>query len=266
VTATRASGKREGWEGWDEYAPFYDWENARTIGRRDVRFWQQLASRTRGPVLELGCGTGRVAVPVARGGTQVVGVDRSEPMLQRARQRARRARVSSRVSLVRGDIRILPFARPTPFGLVMAPYGILQSLLAERDLTATLNAVAGVLRPGGVFGIDLVADLPNWQEYRGERRLAGWRQGRRAYVTLTESVRQDRRRGLTIFEQEYVERRGRNRVARRFDLTFRTVSVPQMTARLERAGFTVSAVLGDYDGSPWDARAEVWLILAERCR
>jgi hypothetical protein len=94
--------------------------------------------------------------------------------------------------------------------------------------------------------------------------LTGWRQGRRSHVTLIESVRQDPRRGLTIFEQEYIERRGRERVARRFDLTFRTVSVPQMTARLERAGFAVSAVLGDYDGSPWDRRAEVWLILAER--
>jgi SAM-dependent methyltransferase len=258
------SRRKEGWEGWDQYAPFYDWENARTIGRRDVQFWQQLAGRSRGPVLELGCGTGRVAVPVARTGAQVIGVDRSGPMLRRARQRARRARVAGHLSLVRGDIRLLPFARPGPFGLVMAPYGILQSLLADRDLTATLNAVASVLRPGGLFGIDLVADLPNWQEYRGERRLTGWRNGRRSHVTLIESVRQDRRRGLTIFEQEYIERRGRDRVARRFDLTFRTVSVPQMTARLERAGFAVSAVLGDYDGSPWDKRAEVWLILAER--
>jgi SAM-dependent methyltransferase len=265
VTSERAK-VREGWEGWDEYAPFYDWENARTIGRRDVRFWQQLAARIEGPVLELGCGTGRIAVPVARSGVHVVGVDRSAPMLARARQRARRARVAGRLSLVRGDIRALPFARPATFGLVMAPYGILQSLLADRDLTAALDAAAGVLRPGGVFGIDLVADLPDWQEYRGRRRLSGWRQGRRAHVTLIESVRQDRRRRLTVFEQEYVERRGRQRVSRHFDLTFRTVSVPQMTARLERSGFRVTAVLGGYDGAAWDPRAEVWLIMAERLR
>ena len=257
-------GVREGWEGWDDYAPFYDWENARTIGRRDVGFWRQLASRVRGPVLELGCGTGRLAIPMAREGVAVVGVDRSGPMLARARQRARRARVSSRLSLVRADIRSLPFSRPSPFGLVMAPYGILQSLLVDRDLTAALKAVGDVLRPGSVFGIDLVADLPGWKEYSRERRLAGWRQGRRAHVTLIESVRQDRGRGLTVFEQEYIERRGRTRVSRRFDLAFRTVSVPQMAARLEHAGFRVAAVLGDYDGAAWDPRAEVWLILAER--
>ena len=254
----------EGWEGWDDYSAFYDWENARTIGRRDVPFWRALATRVAAPVLELGCGTGRIAVPLGRAGLPVVGLDRSVPMLARARQRVRRGRLQKTVRLVRGDIRVLPFPTASPFGLVMAPYGMLQSLLRERDLTATLQAVARVLRPGALFGIDLVADLPNWSEYRREVRLSGWRPGRRVHVTLVESVRQDRRRGLTIFEQEYTERRGRTAESKRFDLAFRTVSVPQMLRRVERAGFRVQAVLGDYDGAAWDPRADVWLIVAER--
>lgn len=49
-----------------------------------------------------------------------------------------------------------------------------------------------------------------------------------------------------------------------FSLAFRTVSVEEMSARLERHGFLVSAVLGDYLGGPWDPRADVWLILATR--
>ncbi len=254
----------EGWEGWDAYSPFYDWENARTIGRRDVPFWRDLAKRVARPVLELGCGTGRLAVPLGRAGVPVVGIDRSTPMLARARQRVRRARLQRNVRLVRGDIRVLPFAAASPFGLVMAPYGMLQSLLRERDLTATLQAVARVLRPGALFGVDLVADLPNWSEYRRETRLSGWRPGRRSHITLVESVRQDRSRGLTIFEQEYIERRGGAVDSKRFELAFRTVSVPQMLRRVERAGFRVQAVLGDYDGAPWDPRADVWLIVAER--
>ena len=260
----RSDHSREGWEGWDEYSPFYDWENAQTIGRRDVPFWRDLAMKVGGPVLELGCGTGRIGIALARAGVPVVGIDGSEPMLARARQRMRRARLGDSLRLVRGDIRALPFTRPAPFGLVMAPYGMLQSLLQDQDLTATLDAVAATLPRGATFGIDLVADLPNWQEYRGERRLSGWRRGRRAHVTLIESVRQDRGRGLTVFEQEYVERRGRETRSRRFDLAFRTISVPQMTERVERAGFRVAAVLGDYEGAPWDPRADVWLILAER--
>ena len=62
----------EGWHGWDAYAPFYDWENARTLGRKDVVFWRRLAATTPGPVLELGCGTGRISVPLARAGVHVV--------------------------------------------------------------------------------------------------------------------------------------------------------------------------------------------------
>ena len=250
----------EGWRGWDEYAPFYDWENAQTLARRDVGFWERLAAAQRGRILELGCGTGRLTVPVARTGADIVGIDRSAAMLARARQRLRRARVAA--ALVRGDIRQLPFRRRVKFGLVMAPYGMLQSLTRERDLRATLGAVAGVVERGGLFAIDLVPDLPAWSEYDRRVSLAG-RRGR-GYLTLIESVSQNRSKGLTIFQQEYTERRGRNRSQHRFSLTFRTISVPQMRRRLEAAGFRIDALLGDYDGGPLDLRADVWIILARK--
>jgi len=250
----------EGWHGWDEYAPFYDWENAQTVARRDVRFWRRLASAQGGPVLELGCGTGRITVPVARAGVRIVGIDRSERMLARARRRLRRAKAAAR--LVRGDIRQLPFRTRTPFALVMAPYGILQSLTRDRDLRETLASVRQVLRRGGILAIDLVPDLPRWSEYDRRVSLAGRRGG--GHLTLTESVRQDRRRRLTIFDQEYEERRGRQRSVQKFSLTFRTLSVPQMRRRLEDAGFRIDTVLGDYDGGPWDSRADVWMMLARR--
>jgi SAM-dependent methyltransferase len=255
---------QEGWHGWDDYAPFYDWENAQTLDRRDVRFWQQLARCAKGPVLELGCGTGRVTIPLARAAKRVIGLDRSAEMLQHAMTRARRARPKGRISWVRGDIRSLPFREEMRFDLVIAPYGILQSLVTDRDLRATLAAVAGVLDRGSVFALDLVPDLPVWKEYRNRLRFRGSRKGGRSHVTLIEGVRQDRSKGLTIFDERYIERRGPKTTERRFSLVFRTVTVPQMTRRLERAGFRIQAVLGDYEGKPWDARADVWLIIAER--
>ena len=255
----------EGWEGWDDYAPFYDWENARTLGRRDVPFWRTLAKQAGGPVLELGCGTGRITLPLGRAGVPLVGIDRSRAMLVRARQRMRRARLNDRVRLVRGDIRYLPFAAPGPFALVIAPYGVLQSLLRERDLAWTLRAVHAALEPGGTFGLELVADLPSWKEYRKRVSLTGWRRSvGGAHVTLVESVRQDPSRHLTIFDQEFTERRGPRSRIHRFSLTFRTLTVPQMRRRLEKAGFEVTALLGDYRGGPWDPRADVWMILAKK--
>ena len=253
----------DGAHGWDEYAPFYDWENAQTVQRRDVSFWQRLAAAQEGAVLELGCGTGRLSIPVARAGARLVGVDRSAPMLARARSRLKRAGLMDRTLLVRGDIRELPFRSRRGFHLVMAPYGMLQSLTNEADLKAALASVHRVLKPGGLLGVDLVPDLPRWSEYSRRVSLRG-RKGRATNLTLIESVRQDRRRGLTRFDQEYVERRGRDRHVHKFALTFRTLSVPQMARRLELAGFGIDAVLGDYQGGPWDERADVWIILARR--
>jgi SAM-dependent methyltransferase len=268
----------QGWEGWDEYAPFYDWENARTLGRRDVPFWRRVALEAEGPVLELGCGTGRITAPLARAGVSLVGIDRSAPMLERAHRRLARSRLlpsagpnagrrersplRPSAALVRGDIRVLPFEERA-FRTVIAPYGILQSLLADRDLAATLGSVARVLAPGGTFGLDLVPDVPNWREYSNQVQLRG-RAARGVHLTLVESVTQDRARRLTTFEQRYVERRAGRATEHRFQLTFRTLSVRSMTNRLERAGFAVDRVLGDYRGRPWDARADVWIILAKK--
>lgn len=249
-----------GCAGWDEYADFYDWENAQTVQRRDVAFWDRLAAAADGPVLELGTGTGRVALPIVKNGTPVVGIDRSEAMLERARSKMSRASSRAGLRLVRGDIRHLPFPA-RHFSLVMAPYGILQSLVRERDLSAALTSVARVLRPGGRFGIDLVPDLPAWAEYGERKTLSGIMSGG-VRVSLIESVRQDRAKRLTIFRQRYQTARGQERRERRFTLTFRTLSVPQMRRRLENAGFSVDAVLGDYRGGPWDRRADVWLLLA----
>jgi ubiquinone/menaquinone biosynthesis C-methylase UbiE len=256
--------KREGWQGWDAYAPFYDWENAQTLGRRDVAFWRRAASKANGPVLELGCGTGRVSLPLARAGVNLVGIDRSAPMLERARKRILKSsnpKLLKSLDLVRGDIRALPFDAGA-FRMVLAPYGILQSLIRPKDLTATLASVARVLPAGGTFGIDLVPDVPKWREYENRVQLRGRAGG--AQLTLVESVRQDPKRHLTTFEQTYIERRGSKTREHRFDLTFRTLSVRQMTRQLEGAGFRVDAVLGDYRGRPWDARADVWILMAKK--
>jgi len=253
----------QGWHGWDDYAPFYDWENAQTVGRRDLPFWIGLARCTSGTVLELGCGTGRVSLPVAKVCDRFVGLDRSMPMLRRLRARLRRAGLGPRAVAVRGDIRALPFRKRVRFPLVMAPYGMLQSLLRDRDLRATLRSVAAVVPRGGLFVLDLVPDLPRWQEYERRVSLRGRRPGG-GRLTLIETVRQNHDRQMTIFDQEYVERIGRRRESHRFSIAFRTLTVAQVSGRLERCGFRVDSVLGDYQGQAWSPEADVWVIVARR--
>jgi SAM-dependent methyltransferase len=272
-----ADSTREGWHGWDQYAPFYDWENARTLGRRDLPFWRSLTQGATGAVLELGCGTGRLSAPLAANGVELVGIDRSAVMLSRLRAQLCRQPAQSGgtggpaerdrgtgapgVKLVRGDIRALPF-RDGTFAMVLAPYGVLQSLVRPRDLAENLASVRRVVAPGGVFGIDLVPDVLRWREYRNRVKMRG-RHGA-ARLTLIESVRHDRRQRLTTFDERYVERRNGRAVEHRFHLTFRTLSVPEMSHELERAGFVVDDLVGDYSGRPWNPRAPVWIILAKK--
>ncbi|MFO7303667.1 MAG: class I SAM-dependent methyltransferase [Acidobacteriota bacterium] len=254
--------RREGWHGWDDYAAFYDWENARTLGRRDLPFWRRTLAPVRGRTLELGCGTGRLLIPLARAGLAMVGIDRSAPMLARAVTRSRRLARPARPLLLRGDIRHLPFADRS-FGAVMAPYGLCQSLLNDDDLRAVLAEARRVLRRGGLLGIDLVPDLPAWREYSGKISLRG-RGPRGGAVTLIETVRQDRRRRLTIFDEVFVETIGGRSSRHAFTLTFRTLSLPEMVERVAQAGFVVDHLFGDYRGGPWHDDADVWLIVARR--
>ena len=83
-------------------------------------------------------------------------------------------------------------------------------------------------------------------------------------ITLRETVRQDRDKGLTTFEQEYAEGRGLRRHVTPFTIRFRTLPLPAIARRAERAGFVIDAVLGDYRGAAWDRRADVWLIVARK--
>jgi SAM-dependent methyltransferase len=265
-----AHPKTEGWHGWDTYAPFYDWENARTLWRRDVAFWVDIVRTTRGPVLELGCGTGRLLAPIARSfaapgadpDRRLIGIDRSAPMLERARQRLSRLPKAVRPCLLRGDVRALP-VRPRKLGAVVAAYGLLQSLLNDRDLDATLAAAASALRRGGLLGIDLVPDLPAWEEYSGRIPIRG-KLAPGTTLTLVESVRQDRRKGLTIFDERYELRQGRTVKTHEFQLTFRTLPMAQTLSRIERAGFRIDDVCGSYTGDLWHPEADVWVVLARR--
>ena len=127
-----------------------------------------------------------------------------------------------------------------------------------------------MLRPGGTFGIDLVPDVPNWREYENRVQLRGRAGG--AQLTLIESVRQDPKRRLTTFEQKYVERRGDRTREHRFDLTFRTLSVRQMTASSNAPDFAstpCSATIGDApgttaptSGSSWRKRGNISLLFS----
>src|SRR5262245_28533501 len=141
-------------------AVLYDWEYRRR--RDDVRFYGTLADERGGPILDLGCGTGRLMLPLLRAGHVVVGVDRAPAMLARAAARLARLapRVRRRALLLRADLRRLPLGRAR-FAFAVAAFHTIQHLATDRELTGFFAAVARALAPGGWFAFDTFA--PNAQ-------------------------------------------------------------------------------------------------------
>lgn len=153
---------------------YYD--HAYRARQADVDFYVELARQRGGPVLEYGVGTGRIALPIAQTGAQVVGVDRSAPMLSALRSRLQREpELAARVSLRKGDMRSLRLAQR--FALVIAPFNALLHLYAREDVERFLQRVHGHLRRGAEFVFDYsmprMADLaPNPERWFGGARVA----------------------------------------------------------------------------------------------
>lgn len=125
------------------------------LRRHDVAFYREMAAEHGAPVLELGVGTGRIALALAREGRAVVGLERMDTMLERLSERLSRERAAVRanVELVRADAR--RFALGRRFPLVIAPFNVLMHLYTREDLERTLACVRAHLAPRGVFVFDV---------------------------------------------------------------------------------------------------------------
>lgn len=142
---------------WDErFAARYDeWAAGMT---EDVPFYVDLARETKGPLVELAIGSGRVAIPVAlETGRPVIGIDTSPAMLAQARERAAEAGVE--LELREGDMRDLVLDEPA--GLIYCPFRALLHLPTWADRRRTFERVAASLRPGGRFGWNAFAFDPH---------------------------------------------------------------------------------------------------------
>lgn len=118
----------------------------------DVPLWEELAAHAGGPVLELGCGTGRVALHLARRGHEVIGLDTDPGLITAFRDRAAAEGLPARAES--GDAR--DFSLQQRFALVLAPMQLIQVLCGPAARMSCLRAVARHLRPGGMAALSLV--------------------------------------------------------------------------------------------------------------
>ena len=141
-----------------EVAEFYD-HIVQYREREDVDFFVDQARESGGPVLELGCGTGRVLIPTAKAGIEIVGLDLSVSMFEQCRKRLAREThdVRDRVKLVQGDMR--DFNIGTSFKLITIPFRPYQHLATVDDQMLCLRSVHRHLESGGKLVFDLFNPL-----------------------------------------------------------------------------------------------------------
>jgi SAM-dependent methyltransferase len=245
-------------------APFYDLVNAELT--EDLPFWLGLAAERGGPVLELGCGSGRVLLQLAREGQRAVGVDCSPAMLARARARlAQRADLGARVTLVEQDVRALALGEQFP--LTIMPLNTFAHLLTFDDQRLALARVSEHLAPGGWFALD----MPNAAEVFAappgglmlERTVRDESSGREVMEFSMLSLDRTAQLGHITWIYDEIDREGRvHRTC--VPMTLRYTFPGEMRALLERAGLRLVGLYGGYQREAFEEGAPRMLVLAER--
>ncbi len=259
---------------YDEYemtAEFYD-SVALYANRPDVRFFVDEAKAAAGPVLELGCGTGRVLIPSARAGAEITGLELSPHMLEVCRNRLARepAEVRVRAHLVHGDMRCFTF--PLPFDLITVPFRPFLHLTTVEDQLACLRCVRKHLTPGGRFILDifnpslemLVADNIGLENDEGPPFTTP---DGRSVIRRYRTVSRDRAAQINQIELIYYVTHPDGRQERLVhSFAFRYLFRFEAEHLLARAGFRVEQFYGDYDRSPFGAKYPGELIFIARGR
>ena len=244
----------------------YDAQHETIPGGDDVSFFRGLAERAGGPVLELGCGTGRVAIPLAEAGFQVVGLDRSAPMLAMAAERRHvlPAVVRRRLRFVEGDMTDFRLARR--FALAFAAFRVFMALPDEQSQRSALFAIRRHLRPGGLLALDIFD--PRLDLLTPEPRAPTERREFRHPTTGNTVVASVMSRTNDPVAQRFTQRwrfaeesPGGTQVREEFeDLTLRWTYRYEMRHLLELSGFEPIAEYSDYGGSPPAYGGEqIWL-------
>ena len=226
---------------YDPIARIYDPWSASVV--EDVELYVEEALAAGGPVVELAVGTGRIAVPVARAGVRVIGVDQSPEMLAVARAYAEAEGVAGLVDLRLGDMREPPVEERVP--LVTIPFRSLLHMPDDAEKLRVLRAAFALLEPGG----QLVFDV---------------------FAPSAEDIEQTDGRWIER-EPEIFERADWDEDARTLRLSVRSgdsavsfalhwLSAEEWDRLIHEAGFTLEALYGWFDRRPYDRGEDtIWL-------
>ena len=250
---------------YDILARYYDLTHDRLTA--DIGLVLSLAARSPTPVVELGCGTGRLLLPLARARHTVIGVDNNAAMLARARTRLATAppEVQRRVTLVEGDMTRLELRQRA--GLVVVPYNTLLHLEPSRALPATLKGIHHYLLPNGQLFVDLpnpfhIAATPDDAQLTLEKVVTDPDSG----DVIVQQAASRLADGQQILEITWIYDRspaGGGAVQRDvIQMAYHYLFPHELQAQLGAAGLQVTAQYGSYSLDPFDEESPRLLVVA----
>ncbi len=225
----------------------------------DVALWLRLARARPGRILELGCGTGRVLLPLARAGFAVDGLDHDAGMLARAGRRLA-AEPALQITLHRGDL--VDFELPARYSLILAPCNTLASL-DPAEVAGTLAAAHRHLEGQGLFAAELPARV-DMQDVDDDEPLEAFHEPERGVpvqVYARQSWLENPARAVVLWSYDELLPDGRV-VRTQVPATYYLRTPETMADLLRQAGFESAAAFGDYDLSPLGADSPRVLVLA----
>lgn len=228
----------------------------------DFEMYFGFAERTTGPILEIGSGTGRVALALASEGHPVVGLEPSDAMRALAQRKAEQAQLTDRVKFVPGDMR--RFQIEQRFGLIIAPLNTFLHNLTADDQLATLACCKKQLRPGGLLVLDCFNPDPahatddHVMSLHRARIDAATGAASVLYVARTVDWGQQLQEDIYLAEQTTAD--NTRRLA--FTTNFRFIFRHEMALLLKQGGFEVKDIYGSYQLDPFESGSDQLIVVA----
>ena len=248
----------------DIYARFYDPDLGDLDA--DLDFYEQFAARCGSPILELGCGTGRVLLPLASQGYCITGIDASAEMLERARAKVAAEELGERVTLVEQEMAKLELEQR--FTMAFAALNSFAHLHTTEEQLSALSRIRRHLNPGGLLILDMFnPDMGRLLDARGQVALAKTMTttdtGHRLMRFYSEEVDLGRQLIHTTYIVDEIDAEG-NVQRTPFPFTLRYLFRYELELLLRHAGFEVEAIYGSYDLDEFSGDSEKLIAVARR--
>ena len=233
----------------------------------DLEMWLTLTDDIHGEILEIGCGTGRVTLPLLQQGHRITGIDISAEAIQVVRAKVETENLGKLAAFHTADMRSLDLPKKD-FALALVPINTFMHCLSLSEQEAALHALYQHLQPGGILVIDLFHPAPQQLlEADGQLILEGqtiveetghtlqWFVTR--HLDLAKQIQE-----VTLFLDETAIDGTLNRNL--FSFSLRYIHHFEMVLLLQNAGFQLREVLGDYDLSPFTSVSPCMIFIAQR--